>query len=184
MACKLRIFSLEPLTQHGSTLIVYKQTIFKFQYTLDHSSPISVNYKLDLGSRTRWVEEPEWYYSSENWYWQYAVDPREENGHLVHYGWSITLEPTTEPRTVYLMENVGTGFLPRPSGSGRYDISLEIYPYGRIRWEEVSVLTTSGSFMCRPYPSERWVKIVLWEDDLSFTSSQFSEYLNHISVVR
>jgi hypothetical protein len=180
---KLQILNLEPLTQHGSTLIALKQTIFKFQYTLDHSSPISVDYKLDLGPEGYWMEEPEWYYSSENWYWHYGVDLREENvegaQHLCNYG-RITLEPTAEPRTVYLMEDVRSGFLPRPDGSGRYDISLEIDPYGRIRWKEGSVLTASGSFICRQYPSERWVKVVLWEDDLSFTPSQFSEYLNHI----
>ncbi|MEM2087869.1 MAG: hypothetical protein QXF52_04260 [Thermoproteota archaeon] len=180
---KLQVFNLEPLTQHGSTLIVYKQTIFKFQYTLDHSSQITLDYKLDLGPRSDWIEEPEWYHSSENWYWHYGIDLREENiegsWHLVHYG-RITLEPTAEPRTAYLMENVMSGFLPRPSGSGRYDISLEIDPYGGIGWKEGSVLTTSGSFTCRQYPSERWVKIVLWEDDLSFTDSQIFEYLDRI----
>lgn len=189
---KLQVSSIEPLTQHGSTLIARKQTIFKFQYTLYYNSPITVDYKLDLGYKGIWMEEPEEYHSPERWYWHYGIDLREEivegARHLVNYG-RITLEPTTEPRTIYLFEGVtsGHGFLPRPSGSAIFHISLEIDPHRNIRWREGSVLTTSGSFMCKEVPCEHSIKVVLYEQEYMwsayeyhFNEAQWKEYLDYI----
>ncbi|MEM1557143.1 MAG: Ig domain-containing protein [Thermoproteota archaeon] len=187
----LQVSSIEPLTQHGSTLIAKKQTIFKFNYTLDYSSPITVDYKLDLGPKGMWMGEPEEYHSSERWYWHYAIDLREEvvSGvrHLVHYG-RITLEPTTEPRTVYLWNiTSGHGFLPRPAGSGRFEVNLTIDPYRNVRWKDGSVLNISGSFMCRELALEHWIKVVLYEQEslwsayeYHFNEAQWREYLDHI----
>ncbi|MEM2050817.1 MAG: Ig domain-containing protein [Thermoproteota archaeon] len=189
---KLQVSSIEPLTQHESTLIAKKQTIFKFQYTLDYDSPITVDYKLDLGPTGMWMKEPEEYYSSEKWYWHYGIDLREEDiggvRHLVHYG-RITLEPATKPRTVYLWEGItsGHGFLPRPDGSGRFDITLEVDPHGNIGWKDGSVLTTSGSFMCRELACEHSIKVVLYEQEYILSAYEYHfnetlrrEYLDYI----
>ncbi len=173
---RLKVFNLKPLTQHGSTLIALKQTIFSFDYTLEWNSPIQVAYRLDLGPKRMWMS-------------RYDVPLREENGHLVYCG-TITLRPTDEPRRVYLMENMTTGFLPRPFVfwiNEWNNISVNIIdPSGRIRWSEGSVLTASGSFTCmqEPFPYCYTIKVLLFEVMISehsyygFSTERISEYSN------
>jgi hypothetical protein len=175
---KLQILSLKPLTQHGSTLIVKKQTIFKLEYKLEYNSPMDVEYKLDLGSGG-WMDP-----SAESAivgveYWHYAGLRKEgDPPHWVYYG-RATLNPTSAGETgaVYLMEEArqGSGFLPRPSSSGDVHVRVDFDPYGKVTWDEGSITTISETFRVEIYPRaydyDRSIKVVLWEEDRRFTDA-------------
>ena len=189
---KLQIISLKPLTQHGSTLIVKKQTIFKLEYKLDYNSPMDVEYKLDLGNVVGggWMDP-----SAESAivgveYWHYAGLRKEgDPPHWVYYG-RATLKPTSASETgaVYLMEEAsqGSGFLPRPSSSGDVHVQVDFDPYKKVTWDEGSITNISETFRVEIYPREydyaRRIKVVLWEEDRRFTPDQFSEYLSKIAT--
>ena len=186
---KLQILSLKPLTQHGSTLIVKKQTIFKLEYKLEYNSPMDVEYKLDLGSGG-WMDP-----SAESAivgveYWHYAGLRKEgDPPHWVYYG-RATLNPTSAGETgaVYLMEEArqGSGFLPRPSSSGDVHVRVDFDPYGKATWDEGSITTISGTFRVEIYPRaydyDRSIKVVLWEEDRRFTDAHFVEYFSEIAT--
>ena len=186
---KLQVLGLKPLTQHGSILIAGKQTIFKLEYKLEYTSPLDVEYKIDLGSRG-WMDP-----SSESAVagvenWHYAGLRKEgDPPHWVYYG-RATLNPTSPGETgaVYLMEEVrqGSGFLPRPSTTGDVYVQVDFDPYGKITWREGSRTTITRTFQVETYPRmydyAHRIKVVLWEEDRRFTGAHWSEYISEIAT--
>lgn len=185
---KLQVISLKPLTQHGSTLIVKKQTIFKLEYKLEYSSPLEVEYRIDLGV-LGWMDPSKDFIMGEEWHYG-GLRKEGDPPRWVYYG-RATLNPTTRGATgvVYLMEEVrqGSGFLPRPSSSGDVQVRVDFDPYRKITWNEGSLTTISETFRVEIYPRRvydyaRRIKVVLWEEDRRFASIHWSEYISEIAT--
>lgn len=187
---KLQILDLQPLTQHGSTLIAKKQTIFKLEYKLEFSSPLDLEYKIDLGSVVGggWMDPSRDSAVGEEWH--YAGFRKEgDPPHWVYYG-RVTLNPTPSGKTgtVYLLEEVrqGSGFLPRPSSIRNVNVQVDLDPYRKVTWGEGSLTTISKTFRVEIYPRVyeyvHRIKVVLWEEDRRFTSTQWSEYVSEIAT--
>lgn len=155
----LQVLGLEPVTQHGSTLIQTKQAIFKFNYTLTFTSSIQVTVRLKLDVR-------EWHTYGLR---EYPSD--DPNYKLIDD--RITLEPTADgnPKTAYLFEDsVGVeGIqLPTPwrtSSSPDVGVSLEVDPSGAVTWDDRSTLSISRRFpMKATVPGQgEYVKLVFFQ---------------------
>jgi hypothetical protein len=151
---KLEILSIEPVTQHGSTLIAHKQAIFKFNYILESSSQINVFVGLKLPKL----------------YWYSTLHTSEDDQYYIIQD-SVTLHPTTpsgDPNTAYLLddlEGMRGRFLPQPKYKTRIPIPvyIEVDPFEWVNWDDRSILSRQESFYPH-YPRKgEWIEIVFFE---------------------
>ncbi len=182
----LTISNLIPVTQHGVSLVTNKQSIFKFNYTLD--SKVSVNTFFSLKLR------------QDLWSTSLLVHHVEVIGGVdyIVLSQNVTLEPTVDgrPKTAYLFEFVGSSevFLPKPLvKDANVTVFLAADPYDFNSWDAASIRLIQGSFHVgyyAPYylsesPYSTTVKILFLEPDVDgsirrFTAEEKMELANKL----
>jgi hypothetical protein len=139
----LQISNLKPITQHGPDLVANRQTMFKFNYTLDYPVPLTVRVHLKL---------------EEN-YWETTIPifrtERIEGVDYIILPSYVTLYPTPDgkQRTAYLFEEmIGRQgqFLPKPLYKGpTLKVYVEIDPFGGLSWDSGSNRSINGQYETR-----------------------------------
>lgn len=136
----LQISTLKPITQHGSDLVSNRQTMFKFNYTLEYHVPITVRVHLKL-------EENYWETTIPIFRTEYISGAR----YIVLQS-DVTLYPTPDgkPKTAYIFqEMIGRQgqFLPKPLYKGpTLKVYVEIDPFGAFSWDAGSTRSINDMY--------------------------------------